>query len=68
MRKGYWLDHPELLSLQKKYRKCKVTAEEVAEIKAELEAEKRVEPVVRVIEEKVEPVIGLSLIGNSSPV
>ena len=52
MRKGNWFDHPELVRTREKYHKHKVSAEEVAEIKSEIENQKQVEPVVRVVEDE----------------
>ena len=47
-----WKNHPEILALRENIRKRKVTAEEVAEIKAEIAEQRKVVPVVRVVEEK----------------
>jgi len=41
---GSWGDHPELVKLRENYRKSKVSAEEVAEVKAWLEAQKKNPP------------------------
>ena len=49
MGRGNWFDHPELVRTRENYRKRKVSAEEVAEIKLEIETQKQVEPVVRVV-------------------
>jgi len=49
---GNWKDHPELVRLRENVLKRKVSAEEVARIKKELEEERKVVPVVRVVEEK----------------
>ena len=51
MRKGNWVDHPELVRLRDNYRERQISAEEVAEIKLEIENQKKVEPVVRVVED-----------------
>jgi len=48
-----WKNHPEILSLQKKYRDRKITQEDVDAVKAEMAADrlKKVVPVIRDLRE-----------------
>ena len=52
MGRGNWGNHPELVRLRENYRKRKVSAEEVAEIKALISNQKKIEPMIRVVEDK----------------
>ena len=52
MGRGNWINHTELVRLRENIHKRKVSAEEVAEVKAELDAEKKVDPTVRVVDDK----------------